>query len=184
MALSRKYLQGMGLTEEQVNAIIEANEETITGLKADIDKHQTANEDAEKKLAKALKELDALKADAEKSAEKNPYKVKYDALKEEFSKYKSDIEAQATKASKEEAYTALLKECGVVEKRIKSVLKVADIDSIELDENGTIKDVDALKKAIKEEWEDFIPSDETKGASTSTPPANTGGRWSWTAAVW
>ena len=65
-----------------------------------------------------------------------------------------------------------------MEKRIKSVLKVADIDSIELDENGTIKDADALKKAIKEEWEDFIPSDETKGASTSTPPANNGGKLS------
>ena len=39
MALSRKYLQGMGLTEEQVNAIIEANEDTISGLKDEIEKY-------------------------------------------------------------------------------------------------------------------------------------------------
>lgn len=178
MALSRKYLAGMGLTEEQVNAIIEANEETISGLKAEIEKFQTASEDAEKKLGKAQKELETIKADAEKNADKNPYKVKYDALKEEFSKYKADVDAKATKATKEEAYKELLKECGVAEKRIASVVKVADIDSIELDENGNIKDADNLKKSVKEEWADFIPTEGTKGASVQNPPSNTGGRMS------
>ena len=178
MALSRKYLQGMGLTEEQVNAIIEANEETITGLKAEIEKYQTAGEAAEKKLGKVQKELDDIKAEADKAAEKNPYKVKYDALKEEFNNYKADINAKATKASQEEAYSALLKECGVADKRIKSVVRVADIDSIELDETGSIKDADALKKAIKEEWADFIPTDDERGANTSNPPANNGGKLS------
>ena len=82
MALSRKYLQGMGLTEEQVNAIVEAHEETISGLKDEIEKHKTASEDAGKKLAKVQKELDAIKADAEEKDGKNPYKVKYEAIKE------------------------------------------------------------------------------------------------------
>ena len=50
MALGRKYMQGMGLTEEQINAIIEANEETISGLKAEIEKFKTAGEESEKKL--------------------------------------------------------------------------------------------------------------------------------------
>lgn len=178
MSLTRKFMQGMGLTEEQVNAIIEANEETITGLKAEIDKYKTASEESEKKLSKAQKELSAIKEDAEKNADKNPYKVKYDALKEEFNQYKADIDAKATKASKEEAYKALLKECGVADKRIASVTRVADLNSIELDENGKIKDADALKKSIKEEWADFIPTEGTKGASVNNPPSNGGGKMS------
>ena len=75
MALSRKYLQGMGLTEEQVNAIVEANEETITGLKAEIEKFKTAGEESEKKLAKVQKELNTMKEEAEQNEGKNPYKV-------------------------------------------------------------------------------------------------------------
>lgn len=178
MSLTRKFMQGMGLTEEQVNAIIEANEETITGLKGEIEKYQTASEEAEKKLSKAQKELSTLKEDAEKNADKNPYKVKYDALKEEFNKYKADVDAKATKATKEDAYRALLKECGVADKRISAVVKVADIDSIELDEEGKIKNADALKSSIKEEWSDFIPTEGTMGAKTATPPANSGGKMS------
>jgi chromosome segregation ATPase len=175
MALSRKFMQGMGLTEEQASAIIEANEETISGLKAEIEKNQKEAEKAQKELSKAQKELGDLKKEAEESDGKNPYKVKYDAIKEEFENYKKDIKSKETKAAKEDAYRALLKEVGVSEKRIPAVLKVTDINSLELDENGAFKDVAELKKSIKEEWSDFIPTEGTKGADTSTPPQNNGG---------
>lgn len=176
MSLTRKFMQGMGLTEEQVNAIIEANEETITGLKAEIEKHKTASEESEKKLAKVQKELNDIKEEAEESEGKNPYKAKYDAIKEEFEAYKNDITAKEIKATKKDAYKALLKECGVSEKRIDTVLKCSDdvISGIEL-EDGNIKDADDLKKAIKEEWSDFIPTESKQGAGTATPPKNTGG---------
>ena len=80
MALSRKYLTGMGLTEEQVTAIIEANEETITGLKHEIETYQTASEDANKNLKRMQKELDTLKEEAEKADGKSPYKVPVAAM--------------------------------------------------------------------------------------------------------
>lgn len=175
MALSRKFLQGMGLTEEQASAIIEANEETINGLKAEIEKNRTEKETAEKQLAKAQKELGEMKKEAEENSGKNPYKVKYDAIKEEFDNFKKDIKSKETHTAKVDAFKALLKEVGVNEKRIGSVVKVSDIDSIELDEDGKIKNVDDLKKSIKEEWSDFIPTEGAKGADTSTPPKNNGG---------
>ena len=178
MSLTRKFMQGMGLTEEQATAIIEANEETITGLKDEIEKYKTASETSEKNLAKVQKELNSLKEEAENNNSKNPYKVKYEAIKEEFENYKKDITAKETKATKSEAYEALLKECGVSEKRIKAVLKVSDIDGIELDEDGKIKDADTLKKSIKDEWADFIQTDGQQGANTSKPPANVGGKMS------
>ena len=58
MALTRKLLKGMGLTDEQVDTIIEAHTDTVDGLKEDINKYKG---DAEK-LPTVQKELDDLKA--------------------------------------------------------------------------------------------------------------------------
>ena len=52
---------------------------------------------------------------------------------------------------------------------------MTDLDKIELDTEGKIKDNDHHKQAIKEEWADFIPKESEKGADTAKPPANTGG---------
>ena len=45
MALTRKLLKGMGLTDEQVDTIIEAHTDTVDGLKADVSRYKA---DAEK----------------------------------------------------------------------------------------------------------------------------------------
>ncbi|MBQ9608136.1 MAG: hypothetical protein IJV15_01665 [Lachnospiraceae bacterium] len=170
MALSRKYLKGMGLTEEQVNAIIEANEETINGLKEEIDKHKNANETSSKELTKVQKELDELKESIEDADKKNPWKDKYEGIKKEFDTYKAEEQAKATKNSKLEAYKALLKESGVSEKRLSAILKVTDVDSLEIDKDGKLTDADKLKESIKDEWGEFIVSEQSKGADTATPP--------------
>ena len=166
MALTRKMLKAMGLEDEKIDQIIEAHSETVEALKEDRDKYKT---DAEK-LPGVRKELDELKETVKKDEGKDPYKVKYDALKEEFETFKKDVSAKETKAGKENAYKELLKEAGVSEKRIAAVLRVSDVDSIELDTDGKIKDADKLKENIKKEWSDFIVTESTEGASTPTPP--------------
>ena len=40
MALTRKLLKGMGLTDEQVDTIIEAHTDTVDGLKADVNRYK------------------------------------------------------------------------------------------------------------------------------------------------
>ena len=128
---------------------------------------------------KKLTEIDTLKAEKQ-AAEDNAttsekWKTKYDALKDDFDAYKKEISAKETKAARESAYKSLLKEAGISEKRIDSVLKVSDIDSFEFDEEGKIKDADKLTESIKKEWADFIVSEETKGAEVHNPPTNNGG---------
>ena len=61
------------------------------------------------------------------------------------------------------------------EKRMDAILKVSDLDGFDLDEEGKIKDAKKVTEAVKEEWADFIVKESTKGAETSTPPANGGG---------
>ena len=167
MALTRKFLSALGIEDDKVDEIIGAHTETVNALKEQRDSYKA---DAEK-LPTVQKELDDMKAAAEKNG-KDAYKVKYDALKEDFDKFKADLKEKH--ARKEDAYRALLEEVGISEKRIAAVLKVSDVDSIELDDEGKVKDADALKKAIGEEWEDFIVQKETKGAQTATPPAGSG----------
>ena len=87
----------------------------------------------------------------------------------------TDEEAKAkTAAQKRDAYRSLLEEAGVSDKRIAAVLKVSDIDSIELDADGKVKDSKAVVNSIKTEWADFIQSGGKEGAKTPTPPQGSG----------
>lgn len=109
------------------------------------------------------------------AAKKDPYKVKYEAIKEDFEAYKADQTKKETRAAKETAYRALLKEVGVSDKRIEAVLRVSNVDGVELDEKGAIKGAAKLTESIKAEWADFIETRNTEGAQTPNPPANNGG---------
>lgn len=177
MSLTRKALVAMGIEAEKIDQIIEMHTEVVDAIKAERD---TAKEDAKKfkadsdKLANVEKELTELK---EKGEKPDAYKVKYEAIKEEFDAYKGEISAKETKAAKSKAYRDMLKEIGISEKRLDSVMRVADLDSIEL-EDGAIKGVEELKESAKNEWADFIVSEGTVGAKTPTPPANNGGKMS------
>lgn len=126
-----------------------------------------------------LTEIDALKAekhDAEdKATSAEKWKTKYDALKDDFDAYKKDITAKETKATRNNAYKELLKQAGISEKRLDAVLKVSDVDSLEMGDDGKFKDSEKILENIKNEWADFITTTETKGANTSTPPTNNGG---------
>ena len=144
----------MGIDDEKVDQIIEAHGETVDALK---------------------EERDGYKADAEKlpkEGEETVLKSEYDKIKDEYDKYKADISAKETHSAKERAYRDMLKAAGVSEKRIDSVLKVSDIDGVELDENGKIKDESKYADSVKTEWADFIVTQSTQGANTPKPPAN------------
>ena len=161
--------------KEAVNAIIEGHTTSIEALREERDSYKEQAQKADdlaKQLAKAQKDLK--EATSDEAEEK--YKTKYEMLKDEFKEYKKGIEEKATKESKAKAYKEILKEAGISEKRIESVLKVSDVDSIEFDDDGNVKDKDELLKGIKEEWSDFISTADVKGAETETPPANTGGQ--------
>ena len=167
MALTRKFLAALGIDEDKAEQIITAHAETVDGLKAERDKFKT---DAEK-LPAVESELNTLK---EKMAGEDPYKDKFEKVQKEYSEYKKDVEAKATTAKKENAFKAMLKEIGIPEKRIESVLKVSDVAKIEFDDEGKVKDGEKLKEGLKTEWTDFIPTTKTEGTKPATPPANGG----------
>lgn len=167
MALTRKYLKSMGLTEEQVESIIDAHTETLEGLKNKADQYEA---DA-KKLKDVEKELGELKQGGGED-----YKKLWEDEKTAHSKTKSDYEAKETAAKVREAYRAVLKEVGVADKYMATALKATDFSDMKLDKDGKLEGADALKESAKTEWSDFIPTIVTKGADVPTPPSNTGGK--------
>lgn len=169
MALTRKFLSAMGIEQDKVDEIINAHVEVTDALKEERDMYKA---DADS-LAEVKKELADAKAALEKGG-KDAYKVKYEALKEDFDDYKKKVSEKEAHSKKEAAYRDMLVAVGVSEKRIASVLKVSDVDAIEFDDDGNVKDADGIKKGIKEEWADFIVSTTQQGAKTATPPAGNG----------
>lgn len=170
MALTRRALKAMGIEDEKIDEIITMHTETVDGLKADVAKYKADAEtlpEVQRQLEKAQNDLEAGKKDS--------WKVKYEAIKEEFEGYKSEQTKKETRAAKEKAYRELLKQVGVSEKRLDTVLRVSDVDGVELDDKGAVKGSDKLVEGIKSEWADFITTTSTKGADTATPPGNTGG---------
>lgn len=167
MALTRAMLKGMGLTDEQVSAIIEEHTSITGALKEQIKEYK---EDAEK-LPGVQKELDDLKKDVAD----NDWKGKFDKEHEDFEKYKSDVTAKETLGKTKDAYKKLLAECKVGDKHVDSILKVTDFKDMKLKEDGTLDDADALKEKINADWSGFISTEGTKGADVQTPPGGKGG---------
>lgn len=161
----------MGIEADKVDEIINAHIEVVDGLKEERDNFK---KDAEK-LAGVEKELNKAKEKLAKNGEgETVSKEDYDKLKKEYDDYKADITAKTTRTEKENAFRELLKSVGVSEKRLNAIIKVSDIDGLELDKDGKIKDADKHTETIKTEWAEFIETTTTRGANTANPPANSG----------
>ena len=167
MALTRKLLKGMGLTDEQVDTIIEAHTDTVDGLKADISKYKT---DAEK-LPGVQKELDNLKA-----AGDGGYKEKYEKEHSAFEAFKTDITAKESKAAKEKAVRAYFESKNITGANLDLAMRGCgeEMAALEL-ENGKIKDTKSLDALMDGTYKGLVSTTRTKGADPANPPANAGG---------
>ena len=165
MAVTRKFLKGMGLTDEQVDTIIEAHAETVDGLKEKLAK---AEADAAK-LPDVQKELDGLKAGGD-------YKDKYEKEHKAFEDYKSGITAKETRTAKEKAVRAYLESKSITGGNLDIAMRGlgAEIDAAELD-GDKIRDTKALDELIGGTFKGLVVTTTQTGTQTANPPANTGG---------
>ena len=154
------------IPKSAISAIVSAIRQTV------------GNEFVEKERYKnKLSEIENLK-DKMQTAEDNAttadkWKEKYEALKGEFADFKKESAAKETRQERETAFRSLLREVGISEKRMDAIIRVSDIDAVEL-EDGKVKNAKELKKGIEEEWSDFIVKTRSEGAKTETPPSGAG----------
>lgn len=168
MALTRKSLKAMGLTDEQVDSIVEMHTETVDGLK---DKLKAAEEKATQ-LDGVQKELNALKA---KSGD--DYKARAEKAEKALNDYKAEVAAKETKAAKEQAVRAYFEGKNITGGNLNIAMRGAkdEINGLELDDTGKIKDTAALDALVGGEYAALVVTTQTRGARTETPPTNTGG---------
>ena len=162
---------GESCTDEIENQLVALHLGVVDPLKDDVTRYKA---DAEK-LPGVQKELDDLKAQGD-----GGYKAKYEAEHKAFGDYKANVDAEKTTAAKEKALSDVLLKIGISEKRISSVARLAKGDGLlhklELDDKGAIKDAAELEKSLKTDYGEYITKSSTKGADTSTPPANNVGK--------
>lgn len=168
MALTRKYLASMGLEQDKIDAIIGEHTETTDALKAERDKYK-AEADKIPDLEKQVKDAEKYKTDADK------YKADYEAEKSAHDKLKSDNATQAETAKKTAALEKLLKDSGYHEKGIKKIVRYTDLKSLEIDENGTIKDAEKITADIEGEWGEYKGKTEKFEHLPGNQPNNGGG---------
>lgn len=167
--MTRKSLKAMGLSDEQIDSIIEMHTETVDGLK---EKLKAAEEKA-KTADDIQKELDGLKSNGGPD-----YKAKYEKEHSDFEAYKSAVTAKETKAAKEKAARAYFEAKNITGNNLAIALRGArdEISGIELDDKGGIKDSKALDALVDGEFASLVVKSSARGATTATPPGSkTGG---------
>jgi len=165
MALTRKGLKAMGLTEEQVDSIVEMHAETVDGLKEKL----TAAEADAQRLKDVQKELDIIKA---KGAD--DFKAKYEKEHKDFEDFKKGVTEKEAKAAKEAAVRAYFEGKNITGANLAIAMRGAkdEISAVELD-GEAIKDTAALDALVSGEFAGLVVTKTTRGAATATPPANT-----------
>ena len=154
----------MGLTDEQVDTIIEAHTDTVDGLKADVSKYKS---DAEK-LAGVEKELNDLKAMGD-----GGYKEKYEKEHKAFEDYKADVTAKESKAAKEKAVRAYFESKNITGSNLDLAMRGCGEEMAALVMDGDkIKDTASLDALIDGAYKPLVYTEHTQGANPANPPAN------------
>lgn len=167
MALTRAMLKSMNLSDEQINTIIEEH----TSIKDNL-KNQISD------LQEKVNDYDEIKRkyeDLSNDVKQNNWKDKFDEAKQQLEDYKNEIKNEKQTLKKKELYKELLKESGINDKQISSILEVTKFDDINIDENNKLENVEELTNEIKSKWDGFIVKSAVTGINTENPPTNNGG---------
>lgn len=166
MSLSRKFLKALGLEDEKIDQIIEAHTETVDALKQERDQAKADTET----LATITKERDKLQAKLTDMEAKAPDAAKVQA---EFDAYKAQVDGEKANAQKAALLADALKGAGVArDSAVKALLKVVDLSTAKLTEDGKLDGVDALIAPLKADYADFFATTQQSGVPAANPPTS------------
>lgn len=171
MSFSRAFLKSVGLTDEQISAVMEEHTAVTTALKTQRDQFEGEasqhKADAEK-LSQVQKELDELKA-------RKDYKADFDKAVKDLEDYKAKVAAEAEAAKVRAAYKQLLSDEKINDKQHEAILKVTDFSGMKLDKDGRLENADKLKEAISKDWAPFKVTIRDRGEDVPHPPRTDNG---------
>ena len=174
MSLTRKALKAMGLTDEQIDSVIEMHTDTVSGLKDKLEAAESNSKDVEKLTAEVEKYKNELEKANKSITESEKLKEQYENTKSEYEKYKGEIAAKEMKTAKEKAVREYFKSKGINDDNMSIAMRGSrsEIDAMELDEKGKIKDTKVFDELIKGDYAKLISHTEVKGVQTQVLPPN------------
>lgn len=168
MALSRKSLKAMGLTDEQVDSIIEMHTDTVDGLKEKLKAAEAKAADYDD----VVKERDALKENSGEDVKK-----KLADLKKEYADYKKEVENKATAEVKDKAGRAYFEGKGITGANLEIAMRAASKEISELQMDGDkIKDTAALDSLVGSTLKGLAVTTGKQGVPSANPPKNSGAK--------
>lgn len=145
MALTRKFLEALQIPETAIQTIIDEHTATTSKINEEL-------KEANAKYEAAQKELDGVKA--------GDWEKKYNKANSELEALKSDIAAKETKSKKEAALTAYYEGKKVKGSNLKIAMRGTDLNTIELDDDGKIKDTKALDELIAGDFKGLVETEK------------------------
>lgn len=165
MALTRNFLKSMGLTDEQVSAIIENHTDSIDGLKAELATARAAAETVEA----LTKERDELKDKLSKAGDAAKVQADFDA-------FRKQVETEKANAAKSAAVRKALKASGVQREEFLDLLMgKVELDKVEMD-GDAVKDEASFVAPFKASYAGCFASESEQGTKLQNPPSGGGTR--------
>ena len=169
-AVTREKLTELGISEEAADEIVKLHRQQVNRMKNEIDE-LTDKLNAATQAPKDGSKPEAKDREGEAAKDSGAVNAEIEALKQQIADMQKAAKDKEVREAKTAAYKELLKESGITnEKRIAAILKVTDFDGVKLGKDGTISNKDDLTTGIKNDYEAFIETVETKGAETANPP--------------
>lgn len=164
MSFSRSFLKATGLSDEQIQAVMEEHTNVTDALKQRLESYKA---DAEK-LPDVQKKLEAYK-------DNEDYKAKFEKEHNAFEKYRAEVKAEADLGKTKDAYRRMLADEKISNKWVEPIVRMEDFSGMTLDENGNLADADKLRQMIREKYPEYIATERTEHEKIATPPEVKGG---------
>lgn len=174
--MKRKELEDLGLSKEQVDAVMKINGADIENAKevagAEITNLKAENEGLEKQVKERDKQLEDLK---KSSGDNEELKKQIETLQNDNKTAKAEYEKQIKQMQIDNAVQIALKDAGARNVTAVTAL-LKDLDKAEIDENGVVKGLKEQIAAIQKD-NDFLfetKETQTKPSASGITPQNGG----------
>lgn len=141
--MKREFLEGMGLTKEQVDSIMQENGNDINAAKGDLDAVRQELDTTKTQLQEANTTIDGFKDYDEIKGQVADYKQKYEASEAEKAQIQQNYEFNGKLESAAKKYGA---------RALKAIVPYLDVDALKNSKNQDA-DIEEAFRALKESEE-------------------------------
>lgn len=167
--MNREALKALGLSDEQVNGVMKEYGRSIVELQNGLSAAQADSENAKNELKKYQKDGELYV---------DPYEV------ERLKQFEQDTLNRENNAKKTAALMKLFKGANASDGATKLLIKGSELDKIELDDKGEIKNGGEILKKAKADYADLFGVGGNSGIPQEPSEQKNGGGSKKTQAVW